>query len=69
MIKTDEVEKIRLAKLFFTEGRPIHEISNLKKGNSSPEYDSESLRERSKNTAKVRAARYASAVKGMVSEK
>lgn len=51
-------EKLAVAKRMSKEGRPIANLSKTVKGNSSPEYKSQSLRKRSQETAALRAKRY-----------
>ena len=58
MERVSEVRKSKIANALSEADRPIHKIEKLKKGNSSPLYDGKSLRQRSKDTAKVRTARY-----------
>jgi len=48
-------EKNQVARDLSQSGHPIHNLAKRKKSNSSPTYDSASLRSRSKRTAKKRA--------------
>lgn len=62
---TPDIKKRKVADLLFSEGRAIHTLSNLKKNNSSPEYDGKTLIERANSTVGNRAKRYGRAILGM----
>ena len=62
-MQTSAEMKKQVADLLFQEGRVIHRLANLKKGNSAPTFDGGALMADAK-----RAARYASAVQGLVDE-
>jgi hypothetical protein len=51
-------QKIVAVQCATEEGRPIMDIVKSKKVNNAPEYDSEALRRRSKETAAKRVDRY-----------
>lgn len=65
-MKTSDSEKDRVAQLLFADGRTLHRLANLKKGNASPKYDPEDLQLRAERTVRRRASRYADAFRGLV---
>jgi hypothetical protein len=69
MTTTTEDEKRKVADALFADGRIIHDLSNLRKGNSSPKYNGEGVRKRATDTVETRAKRYGKAVLRLTASK
>lgn len=61
-------EKRRAAEILGAADRPLNHIIELTKPNGSPDYNSETLRERSKATAKARGARFSRIARKMATQ-
>lgn len=61
-------EKRRAAKILGAPDRPLNHVIEQTKPNGAPDYNSETLRERSKVTARQRGARFSRVAKKMATQ-
>ncbi len=68
MQRTSLEDKKKAVAAYSDPKRPLLKIAKLKRSNSAPDYKSESLKSRSKATAKSRTSRYGHVIRVLTSD-